>query len=116
MAQLDIARAEAALGGATAFLLDELDRSWSTVLAGDAVPVVQRGRVRLACWHAAAEATRAVDLAYRLGGGSSVFTSHPLQRCFRDIHTANQHIYFSTDTGRRCITYRRDEQAPNFLI
>ena len=38
-----------------------------------------------------------VDIAYHLGGGSSVFASNPLQRCFRDIHTATQHM----QVGRR---------------
>lgn len=92
LAQLDLARAEAALGAARAFLLDELDRSWQLVLAGSRVDDARRARVRIAAAHAAAEAARAVDLAYHLGGGSSVFTDNPLQRCFRDVHTATQHL------------------------
>jgi alkylation response protein AidB-like acyl-CoA dehydrogenase len=92
LAQLDLARAEAALGAARAFLLDELDRSWQLVVAGSPVDESRRARVRIAAAHAAAESARAVDLAYHLGGGSSVFTDCPLQRCFRDVHTATQHL------------------------
>lgn len=33
-----------------------------------------------------------VDMAYAAGGGSSVWETCPLQRRFRDIHTATQHI------------------------
>jgi alkylation response protein AidB-like acyl-CoA dehydrogenase len=34
----------------------------------------------------------AADIAYKLGGGTSVYESSPLQRRFRDIHTATQHF------------------------
>lgn len=95
LTHLDIARAEAAVGAARAFLLDELSQAWAVAERGDEVPMERRARVRLACSHAATEAARAVDLAYELGGGSSVFASSPLQRCFRDVHTATQHILVS---------------------
>ncbi len=93
--QLDLARAEATLGAARAYLHDELGMAWALAVAGDPVPIERRARIRLACSHAATEAARAVDLAYDLGGGSSVFTTSPLQRCFRDVHTATQHILVS---------------------
>lgn len=92
MAQFDVARAEASYRGAKAYLLDALGAAWDTVVAGDDVSMEQRTQVRLACAHAAAESARAVDLAYHLGGGSSVFLANPLQRCFRDVHTATQHL------------------------
>lgn len=95
LAQLDVARAEAALGSARAFLRDELHTAWQLAVAGDPVPVEQRARIRLACGNAATASATAVDLCYDLGGGSSVFASNPLQRCFRDIHTATQHIMVS---------------------
>jgi hypothetical protein len=38
---------------------------------------------------------RAVDLAYNAGGGSTVYSSSSLGRCFRDVHTATQHIMVS---------------------
>jgi hypothetical protein len=35
---------------------------------------------------------------YNLGGGTSVYKSSPLQRIFRDVHTASQHMMVSTPT------------------
>ena len=96
LAQMDIARAEGAVGAATAFLLDELSVAWDAVLAGGHIPLDQRARVRIACSHAVQEAARAVDLAYHLGGGSSVYSANVLQRCFRDVHTVTQHLMVST--------------------
>ena len=38
----------------------------------------------------------AVDSLYRLAGAEAVFAGHPLERCFRDLHTGSQHIMFSS--------------------
>ncbi|HSL57296.1 MAG TPA: acyl-CoA dehydrogenase family protein [Acidimicrobiales bacterium] len=92
LTQVDVARAEAALSSARAFLVDEVGRAWADVVAGAPLDGHRRARIRLACTHAVAGAVTATDLAYHAGGGSSVFASSPLQRCFRDVHTATQHV------------------------
>ncbi|MFN0145045.1 MAG: acyl-CoA dehydrogenase family protein [Dehalococcoidia bacterium] len=103
-AQVDIAMAEATLGGARAFIREEVARTWEQVVRGDRPSVEQKARLRLAAANAALAAARAVDLAYYVGGGSSVFESNPLQRCHRDIHTATQHMMVS---DRNLVTYAR---------
>jgi len=95
MAQVEIARAEAALGSARAFLVDEVGRTWAEVLAGREISLDHRGRIRLASTNVGVRCAEAVDLAYNTGGGSSVYATSPLQRCFRDIHTATQHLMVS---------------------
>jgi hypothetical protein len=40
-------------------------------------------------------AITAVDIAFGYAGAGVVYAGHPLERCFRDIHTANQHVAFS---------------------
>ena len=37
-------------------------------------------------------------MMYELGGGSSVYRSSPLQRIFRDVHVATQHMMVSPST------------------
>ena len=103
-AQLEIARADALVRSSRAYLREEMAVAWETTLSGERVSTEQRARVRLACYTVAVECARAVDLAYNAGGGSSVFTSSPLQRCFRDIHTATQHQMLS---DRNLWTYGR---------
>ncbi len=68
---------------------------YADVLRGREITIDQRARVRLAATNAGIRCAEAVDLAYNTGGGSSVFASSPLQRCFRDIHTATQHLLVS---------------------
>ena len=43
-------------------------------------------------------AARAVDLMYTLAGGTSVYRPSPLQRIFRDIHVATQHMMVNAAT------------------
>lgn len=90
--QIELAKAEAGLRAGRAFLLDELARTWDAACAGGGVGLPARVAIRLASVHATRCAVAAVDAAYTLAGGTSVYSSHPLQRCLRDVHVATQHI------------------------
>ncbi len=95
IAQVDIAKAEALLRSATAFLDETVDSAWQSVLSGEKVSVEQRLSVRLAGAFAGEQACATVDLCYKAGGGAAVYSTSPLQRCFRDVHTAAAHIMVS---------------------
>jgi alkylation response protein AidB-like acyl-CoA dehydrogenase len=90
-AQAEVATAEAEWRGARAFIDDAVGEAWEAAVAGDAPSDEQRRLLRLAATHASATAARVVDRMYTLGGGAAIFTSHPLQRVFRDVHVATQH-------------------------
>ena len=32
-----------------------------------------------------------MDAAYELGGGTSIYETSPLERCFRDVHMVSKH-------------------------
>ena len=94
-AQLALARAEALLSSARAFLVDEVATAWATTKMGTKVSTAQKARIRLACSHAAEATVTAVDLCHRSAGGTAVYSSSPLQRCLRDVHTATGHLLIS---------------------
>ncbi|MFH8344340.1 acyl-CoA dehydrogenase family protein [Streptomyces sp. NPDC018045] len=48
--------------------------------------------IRVSCAKAAEAATVAVDTVHELSGATSSYRAHPLERCFRDIHTVIKHI------------------------
>jgi indole-3-acetate monooxygenase len=98
IAQVDRARAEAGVRAARAFLEDTVGTAWSAVAQGDRVDQETRLLSRLAASHAGEQAVAAVDLCYRAAGGSAVYATSPLLRCFRDIHTASAHIMVSART------------------
>ena len=43
-------------------------------------------------------AASVVDTAYTFGGGSALYSSSPLQRRWRDVHTVTQHFAVKPDT------------------
>lgn len=90
--QTQLAEIEALLRSSRAFLHHAIDRAFQATVRGDGVPLDQRVEMRLAACHVTASAARAVDIAYTAAGGSSIYASSPLQRCFRDVHVTTQHV------------------------
>jgi alkylation response protein AidB-like acyl-CoA dehydrogenase len=95
--QVQVSEAEAAVGAARAFLHDEVARAWDAACAG-AIALDQRARLRLAATHATTSAARAVDAMYNAGGGTAIYATSPLQRCFRDVHVVTQHMMVAPAT------------------
>jgi indole-3-acetate monooxygenase len=90
--QADVARAEARLGSARAYLMETLTTIYA--LADDVAPieVADRARVRLACTNAIQGAAEVADLAYKGAGVDAIFPGSPFERRFRDMHTLSQQI------------------------
>ncbi len=96
--QARLAEAEAERAAAHAFLRESVDAAWGEARAGGRIDVPARSRLRLAATHATAAAARAVDAAWAVGGGTAVYAESPLQRAFRDVHVATQHMMVAPST------------------
>lgn len=92
-----VAEAEASVRQGRAFLREAIGEAWTDALAGS-VSMERRRDLRLACTSAVQAAKRAVDTVYELAGGSSVYSTSPIQRRFRDVHVATQHIMVGPST------------------
>jgi len=97
-AQLDVSRAEAMLRSARAFYYEAIDDAWQSAVEGGGIEVEHRRDIRLATTHATRACADAVDLMYNLAGGTSVYRRSPLQRIFRDVHVATQHMMVGPST------------------
>ena len=95
---LEVARAEATLRSARAFYYQSIEAAWNTAISGEKVSVDQRRDIRLATTHAVEASIKTVDAMYTLGGGAAVYRDSPLQRHFRDVHMASQHIMVAPST------------------
>jgi alkylation response protein AidB-like acyl-CoA dehydrogenase len=94
-AQMMVARAEGLVGSARGFVFDVMGEIWDALRRGDPLTPRQRARFRLCLVTATEQCVEAVDLMYRIGGGSSLYATNPLDRHLRDIHTVQQHQVLS---------------------
>jgi alkylation response protein AidB-like acyl-CoA dehydrogenase len=90
--QSRVAEAEAILSAARAYVLDAVGTAWEAVCAGVPDPSRAIAQARLAITHGMHEAVRAVDLLFHAAGTNAIYRSHPLERYWRDIHVAVQHV------------------------
>ena len=61
-------------------------------------PAHERAGLRLAATNAARISARVVDRMYEAGGGTSIYATSRLQRDFRDVHAATQHMVIAPAT------------------
>jgi indole-3-acetate monooxygenase len=90
--QTELARGEAIVRSARSWLFESVRQAWMDVVAGRHVTPHDQALLRLAATFAVQRAAEAVDIAHTLAGGSAIFTGSPLERAFRDVHTATQHF------------------------
>ena len=114
--QDQLAWAEGALASARCFLFETIPTVWDTACRGDEPSLPQRAQVLLAANQTVRAATEAVDRVFRLAGADAVFAHYPLQRCFRDIHAAGQHILFSSGRDQAFAKVRLGIDQPTYLI
>ncbi len=90
--QAGVARAEATLGSARAYLLETLAEIHGRGGGGGPIEVPDRARVRLATTHAIHGAIEVADYVYKAAGVDAIFPGSPFKRRFRDMHTLSQQI------------------------
>lgn len=86
------AEAIISLESARSYMYTAAEEAWQRMVANDAELARPVGRMRLATSHAATAAVHATDIVHDLMATSAIFTSSPLERQFRDIHTAAAHV------------------------
>ncbi len=96
--QTGVARAEAAVRSGRALLYGTVAEAWEAARSGGEVPIALRAALRLASTNAVESAVAAVDAAYSLAGGSAIYETGTLQRRFRDLHAATQHMLVAPPT------------------
>ena len=96
IAQTQFAQAEGLIRAARAYFHQCNDEVWRKGEAGESFSLEDRAQVRLACVTAAKLAVQAVDLVADAAGMNSAQTSSPIERCWRDVHTASQHVLMNT--------------------
>ena len=90
--QAEIARSEAKLGAARAYLVDTVRDIYDRAEDVAPIDIPDRARARLAGSHAITNAAAVADWTYKAAGVDAIFPGSPFERRFRDIHTVTQQI------------------------
>lgn len=96
LTHMAVARAETLLGSARSFTFEVFGELWATLQSGRPIPPRQKALFRLAICNAYEAGAEVVTLMYRTASGAALYASHPLDRSFRDMHTAAQHFVVSS--------------------
>jgi indole-3-acetate monooxygenase len=100
---LDVARADTEVSAARHWLHHVIEQAWDHAQTKPST-LDQRRILRAANNHAVGTAVRVIDRMYTIVGGTSVYETSSLQRHFRDVHVASQHMMVSESvmevTGR----------------
>ena len=114
--QVELARAEAALGAARSFLYERVDDVWQTVTAGDAPTARQLALARLACTQAVEAAAAVTRTVNTLAGGSSIYLASALQRHARDAEAITHHFTVAPFTWEQAgrVLLGREPGVPAF--
>jgi alkylation response protein AidB-like acyl-CoA dehydrogenase len=91
----EVARAEALLQSARAYLYEVAAALMEAARAGTSDPEGLEAKRRLACVHAGTSCTTVVNSLWTLAGTTPIYAGHRLERCLRDVHTASQHLAVS---------------------
>lgn len=90
--QAEVARTEARLGAARAYLLEIMADLYARAGPEAPMDIPARARVRLGCTHAIHAAIETADMVFKAAGVDAIFPGSPFERRFRDMHTLSQQI------------------------
>lgn len=96
--QHDLAETDTLLRAAQTLLDADAEAAWRIAAAGREPTTTDRARTRSTAVWVAGAAAAVVDAAYHAGGGTSLYSTSPLQRRLRDIHALTQHFALKPDT------------------
>jgi alkylation response protein AidB-like acyl-CoA dehydrogenase len=87
----DVALADTSLRASKALFYQTIRETWTEVETHKST-LESRRALRTATFHAVTTAKDVTERMYTIAGGSSIFDDSPLQRNFRDVHVAAQHM------------------------
>lgn len=96
--QAAVGEAEAALRAARSLYYEAIEEAWAAAQQDEPVPDSLRLGLRLAATHAVRTSAEVARSMYDLGGGTAIYEDSPLQRRFRDAHTATAHFQVNPAT------------------
>ena len=90
----EIALADTSLRAAHLTFYNDIDHAWSEA-QDQTGSLSTRQKLRTSTAHAVTTSAQVIDRMYTVVGGTSIYEESALQRHFRDVHVASQHMMVS---------------------
>ena len=104
------------MAAARALAFQVLSRIWGEACAGRMPPPEQQAEARAAAAYITELAQRVTTAAFQAAGGSALFETNPLQRCFRDMYAAGQHFMVSQSAYRALGQFKLKQPDANPML
>lgn len=91
--QLRLAKAQATLRAARAYLYGTFDEMWEVAKTGQYLTIEQKADCQQAATYTTGACADAVDLIHSIASSAAIRNDKPFQRHFRDIHVITQHAF-----------------------
>ncbi|WP_260581933.1 acyl-CoA dehydrogenase family protein [Sphingopyxis sp. PET50] len=113
LVQHSVGAAATRLDAARAFLMTEANASWAMAEDGDVFAPRDRIRFRSMLSHVHAECVTIMDVLFSLVGANPLYDGSALQRRYRDLRAACQHVTASPEVFRPYGAMLMDVPVPN---
>jgi indole-3-acetate monooxygenase len=114
--QFELGKAEIELAAARAYGLQVMSYLYAEAQTGRVPPPARQAEVRAAGTYVTEVAQRVTTAAFQAAGGTALFDTNPLQRCFRDIAAAGQHFMVSQSAYRALGMFKLNQPDANPML
>jgi alkylation response protein AidB-like acyl-CoA dehydrogenase len=114
--QFALGRTEIELASARAYGLQVMGDLYKEAEGGRVPPPARQAEARAAGTYITEVAQRVTMAAFQAAGGSALFDTNPLQRCFRDIAAAGQHFMVSQSAYRAVGQFKLQQPDANPML
>jgi alkylation response protein AidB-like acyl-CoA dehydrogenase len=114
--QFALGKAEIELAAARAYGLQVMADLYTEAQTGCVPPPARQAEVRAAGSYITEVAQRVTTAAFQAAGGTALFDTNPLQRCFRDIAAAGQHFMVSQSVYRAVGMFKLNQRDANPML
>jgi alkylation response protein AidB-like acyl-CoA dehydrogenase len=114
--QFALGNAEIELAAARAYGLQAMGDLYAEARGGGVPPPARQAEVRAAGSYITEVAQRVTTTDFQAAGGTALFDTNPLQRCFRDIAAAGQHFMVSHSAYRAVGQFKLAQPSANPML
>ena len=114
--QFSLGKAELEISAARALAIATVSAAWEQAATGSVPPPAMQAEVRTAASYVTEVAQRVTTVAFQSMGGGALYDTNPLQRCFRDVYAAGQHLTMSQSSFRALGQFKLNQPDANPML